>query len=262
MPRSSPPVDVDPPKPVSFRTEVYSAGTAFPSRREPWGELHYSLSGVAEFTIEGARYLSPPQYGIWIPVGTEHHARSGQEVRYVSIYLDAKLCTAMPDKPCTLELDPLIKAILAHFAARGVNAPKTHQDKRLADVLVDQIQVAPRRDTYLPLSEDALLSPVLAALQDDPGDRRGLAEWAHAMGTTERTLSRRCQRELGMSFNEWRQRLKLVAALSMLEADQPIHRIAQRLGYGTSSAFIAMFHQLTGESPAQMRKIGGTKLQE
>jgi AraC-like DNA-binding protein len=58
-----------------------------------------------------------------------------------------------------------------------------------------------------------------------------------------------------MSFNDWRQRLKLVAALSMLDADQPVHRIAQSLGYGTTSSFIAMFHQLAGESPAQMRKV-------
>jgi AraC-like DNA-binding protein len=73
------------------------------------------------------------------------------------------------------------------------------------------------------------------------------------MKTTERTLSRRCQDHLGMSFNEWRQRLKLVAALALLEAGVPVKDVSQQLGYGSASAFIAMFRRLTGTSPTQMR---------
>jgi methylphosphotriester-DNA--protein-cysteine methyltransferase len=44
-------------------------------------------------------------------------------------------------------------------------------------------------------------------------------------GTTERTLSRRSRDELGMSFNEWRQRQKLVAALALLDAGQPVQQV-------------------------------------
>jgi len=112
------------------------------------------------------------------------------------------------------------------------------------------------RGDDLPASDDALLGPVLAALQADPGDRRSLAEWARVIGTTERTLSRRCRHALGMSFNDWRQRLKLLTALSLLEAGHPIQSIAYRLGYSTASAFIAMFRQLTGMSPTALRRRG------
>jgi AraC-like DNA-binding protein len=147
----------------------------------------------------------------------------------------------------------LLKAILADFAARDITMPETTEDLRLAQVLVDQIRSAPRCESYLPFSDDPLLGPVLSALQADPGDRHSQAEWARRMGTTERTLSRRCQDDLGLSFNEWRQRLKLVAALSLIEAGEPVHRIASQLGYSNASAFIAMFRRLTGTSPTQMR---------
>jgi AraC-like DNA-binding protein len=90
--------------------------------------------------------------------------------------------------------------------------------------------LAPRSESYLPLSDNVLLGPVLKALQADPGDRQSLAEWARRMKTTERTLSRRCHDDLGISFNEWRQRLKLVAALALIEAGQPVQRIATQLG--------------------------------
>ncbi len=246
----------EPPRPVSFRTEAYKAGTLFPPKRQDWGELNYALVGVVEFNVEGVRYLSPPHYAIWLPPDTLHDAWNQHDIRYVTVYVERALCAGLPDAPSTLSISPLLKAVLADFAARDVTIPETTEDLRLAQVLVDQIRLAPRFDSYLPLSGDALLGPVLRALQADPGDRRSLAEWARRVKTTERTLSRRCQDELGISFNEWRQRMKLVAALAMLDAGRPVQDIARQLGYSNTSAFIAMFHRLTGTSPAQMRSQG------
>ena len=253
MPDRLPRIEGDPPRPVSFRTENYRAGTVFPRKSQPWGELNYALIGVAEFDIQGVRYLSPPHYAIWLPPDTMHGAHNQHDLRYVTIYVERALCADLPDEPSTLSISPLLKAILADFAARDITAPETSEDLRLAQVLVDQIRLAPRCESYLPLSDDPLLGPVLSALQADPGDRHSLAEWARRMGTTERTLSRRCQDDLGLSFNEWRQRLKLVAALALIEAGEPVHRIAAQLGYSNASAFIAMFRRLTGTSPTQMR---------
>jgi len=253
MPDRLPRIEGDPPNPVSFRTENYGAGTVFPRKSQPWGEFNYALAGVCEFDIQGVPYLSPPHYAIWLPPDTMHGARNQHDLRYVTVYVERALCADLPDKPTTLSISPLLKAILADFAARDITVPDTAEDLRLAQVLVDQIRLAPGCENYLPFSDDPLLGPVLSALQADPGDRHSLSEWARRMGTTERTLSRRCQDDLGLSFNEWRQRSKLVAALSMIEAGEPVQRIASRLGYSNASAFIAMFRRLTGTSPTQMR---------
>ncbi len=74
-------------------------------------------------------------------------------------------------------------------------------------VLIDQLRLSPRQQTYLPSSDDKFLAPVLEALEHRPADNTSLAAWAARVYTTERTLSRRCQHDLGMSFSEWRQRL-------------------------------------------------------
>ncbi len=253
MPLNAPRLDGEPPRPVSFRTESYAGGTVFAAKRQDWGELNYALVGVAELTIEGVRYLSPPHYAIWLPPDTLHEASNRHDIRYVTVYVARPLCVDLPRTPQTLSLSPLLKTILADFAQRGIGTPVSEEDLRLALVLVDQIRLAERCESYLPLSDDPLLGPVLAALREAPGDRRSLAEWAHNMKTTERTLSRRCHNDLGMTFAEWRQRLKLVAALAMLEAEMPVQRVARELGYGSASAFIAMFRRLTGSSPTQMR---------
>ena len=246
----------DPPDPLSFRTEDYPAGMVWPVVTLPWGKLNYAVRGLMQTTIGGVHYLSPPHYAIWNPPDVPHACQNRDAVRYVSIYVVRELCADLPAEPCTLNLSPLIKAILADFDARRVRVPKSDADLRLAQVLVDQIRLAPRHASYLPVSDDPVLRIVLEALQRDPGDRRSLAEWARITGTTERTLSRHCQRDLGMSFAEWRQRMKLVAALSRLEEGQPVRQVALSLGYGNASAFIAMFHRLTGTTPDQMRKDG------
>lgn len=238
------------PAPLSFRTESYRAGGIFEEKRQPWCKVGYAVTGVMEAQVEGQRFLCPPHYATWIPADALHACHNRENVKFVSIYIDRDLCGGMPEKACTLALSPLIKAILADFAGRRITVPETEADKRLALVLVDQLLNAPRRESFLPLSDDDLLQPVIDALQADPSNRRSLSEWARSLQTTEKTLSRRFQGQLGISFNEWRQRLKLVAALSLIEDGKSVQSIASALGYGSSSAFIAMFRRQTGLSPA------------
>ena len=101
---------------------------------------------------------------------------------------------------------------------------------------------------------EAVRRPVLRALQSDPADNRSLADWARVVHTTERTLVRRCQRDLGMGLVEWRQRLRIVKALPRLEAGDKVEAIAFDLGYASVSAFIAMFRRLMGVTPDAFRK--------
>jgi AraC-like DNA-binding protein len=242
------------PEPISFRIENFPAGTIFPSQEAPWGKVLYAVRGLAEFDIAGRPYLSPPAYAIWIPPKVEHRSRIHHDVRYASVYIGSDHCGGMPTAPCTLALNDLIKAAMNHFAERRIVQPRADEDYRLAMVLLDQLRLAPRHDSYLPTSADPTLNVLIAALQANPGDRRPLSEWARFVGTTERTLSRRWREVLGLSFNEWRQRLKLVIALSQLDAGRSVHEIATELGYNNTSAFISMFRKMTGTSPQQMRK--------
>lgn len=246
-------IDVgDVPRPLSFRTEGYQAGSVFCEKRQPWGKIGYAVRGIMEARVEGRRFLCPPHYATWIPAGALHSCHNRENVTFVSIYIERDLCGAMPDTACTLVLSALIRAILADFADRKITLPESEADIRLALVLMDQLSKAPRRESFLPVSGDDLLQPVIDALQANPSDRRSLAEWARCLGTTERTLSRRFHGQLGVPFNEWRQRLKLVASLSLMEDGKSVKSIAALLGYNSPSAFIAMFRRQTGTSPTHL----------
>lgn len=254
MDEAAPRIEGDPPDSVSLRTAAYAAGTRFPRKGQPWGELNYALSGVCEFVIAGRRYLSPPAYGLWIPPGVEHEAWNRHPIVYATFYVAAASCAGLPPEPRTLSVSPLLRTVVADFVQRGLTAPRSDADARLAQVIVDQIALAPGFDSYLPAVEDRLIAPIAEALRATPGARTSLAEWARQAGVSERTLSRRWRDAAGIGFEEWRQRLKLVTAVAMLDGGGRVREVAAALGYNDPSAFIAMFRRMAGSSPAAMAR--------
>ncbi len=120
----------EPPKPISVRTVDFAAGTTFPPQRQPWGKLLYALRGVAEFNIDGTRYLSPPNYAIWIPPHVLHQSQTLHGVRYAATYVREDLCVGLPKSPRTLALNALIKAIVADFSERAIDLPVSPEDRK------------------------------------------------------------------------------------------------------------------------------------
>ncbi|EGJ12503.1 AraC family transcriptional regulator [Rubrivivax benzoatilyticus] len=239
--------------PVWFRAARVPADAGYPAHRHDGGELVYAFSGVLEIEIAGALYLAPPQYALWLPPGVEHRALNRREAHHASVYVAAALCATMPGEAAAITVDPLLRALLAHLDRHPPAEPPTEAEARLLQVLVDRLVAAPRSGSYLPVSRDPLLAPVLQALQADPADERSVAELAAAVGTTERTLARRCQRELGMPLAAWRQRLRVLRALALLDDGRKVEAIALDLGYASASAFIAMFRRLMGTTPDDYR---------
>jgi len=242
------------PYPLACRILHFTPRSRMRRHASPWAELNFAISGIMEIGIGGVSYLSPPQYAIWIPPHVEHCCQNQDEVHYACIDIPAAACAGLPEQPCTLEISPVMRAILADFERRAVTYPDTPEDRRMAQIVIDQARQARAYASYLPSTGDPLLAPILAALQRHPGDKRGAAHWAASAGVTERTLLRRCQQHLGMSFNEWRQRLRVVSALGLLDAGRSVQSVAHELGYSTPSAFIAMFQRLTGTSPDSARR--------
>lgn len=242
------------PAPVYFRHDEFGADTRSALHRHAWGQLNYTAHGVMHLEVAGQHFLSPPQYAVWVPPDTEHGCYNPQAIVYRSVYLDRSLCAALPQQPCSLMISDILKAILADFARRDLRVAEGERDQRLVQVLLDQLLLAPTQACYLPFAHSEGLRQVLDALGAEPGDNRPLADWAAKVHVSERTLARQFLRELGISFGEWRLRLRFLRAIEALEAGQPIQAIAFDLGYSSASAFIAMFQRQARCTPEQYRR--------
>ncbi|CNH79274.1 AraC family transcriptional regulator [Yersinia frederiksenii] len=242
------------PQNLSFRCEIYNANTEFLPHSHTYGQLICVKSGVLAMNIGGQRFLAPPEFSVWVPAGVEHSSYNRKPMHFRAIDIALAFCNGLPASACLLNVSPIFNAIVEDCFARGLLMPESEQDMRLAHVLIDQFNQSPVQRTYLPTSQDKLLSPVLMALERCPADNTSLALWAKRVYTTERTLSRRCQQELGMAFSEWRQRLRFLHAISLLEQGKTVQSVALDVGYSSASAFIAMFQQISGTTPERYRR--------
>ncbi|MEC5341028.1 helix-turn-helix transcriptional regulator [Brenneria populi] len=242
-----------PPFGVFFHNEQVSADTEYLPHSHSWGHLIYVTSGVMVLNIQGKRFWAPPEFAIWVPLGMTHSCYNRRQAAFNTINLTDRLCKELPDFPCLLEVGPIFKAIVDDFLARNMLVPQGKTALRLCRVMLDQMRAAPRRCNYLPETDDKLLAPILRQLEQCPGDNRTLAQWAQQVYSTERTLSRRCQSELGMSFSEWRQRLRFLRALALLRQGMTVQAVALDVGYNSSSALIAMFQKIAGCTPERYR---------
>ncbi|WP_236904015.1 AraC family transcriptional regulator [Comamonas serinivorans] len=237
-----------------FRHEEFGAEAYAQTHSHSWGHLNYASHGTLNMHCGDDDVVAPPQYGIWVPPHMPHSCRLRHAVVYRAFYVAPPLCARLPHSLAVLRIGPIIKTLLADFAARGVQQPRTPEDERMARVMLDQLIASPCRPHYLPAAQHPALVQLLEGLQERPDDHRSAAELAAGIHMTERTLARHCQRELGMSLGEWRLRLRYLQAVDRLEAGRSVQDIAFDLGYSTASAFIAMFQRVAGMPPDQFRR--------
>jgi AraC-like DNA-binding protein/quercetin dioxygenase-like cupin family protein len=242
-----------PPSQLYFRHEDFEPGSCTPPHTHAWGQLNFVSEGLMQLEVAGQRFLSPSHYAVWIPPHVQHSSYNAHATTYRSVYVSLAFSKRLPADPCTLTLSPILRTILADFAARDVKEPSTIQDQRLARVVMDQLQAAQVHEAYLPYATSDELRMILDILQDNPGDNRSIIQLAAHAKTTARTVERRSQLELGMTLGEWRQRLRFLRAIDALEKGHTVQQIAFDLGYSTPSAFIVMFRRMGGVNPNQYR---------
>ncbi|MAM11287.1 MAG: hypothetical protein CML23_12660 [Rhizobiaceae bacterium] len=67
------------------------------------------------------------------------------------------------------------------------------------------------------------------------------------------------KRETGLSFSEWRNRLRLMEAVNHLSHGKSSVEIAGLLGYRSASAFVAAFGRGFGVPPQSYLKVGSAE---
>ncbi|WP_281251632.1 AraC family transcriptional regulator [Oceanospirillum sanctuarii] len=242
------------PEPILYLERTMPSDTIYPSHRHPWGEFVYSFSGVLELKGEGQVFRVPSSYALWLPPETEHHGLNRHESFHCSLYIEKSLSRKLPQQPCALIMTPLIREMLNHLKSRPPVSPYSEAESRFIQVIFDLLTQAASTGSYLPHSTDPLLIRLLTIFEENPAIHSSLKELAEQLGTTERTLARKAQRDLGISLAEWRQRLRVVRAMPKLEDGEKVESIALELGYSTSSAFIAMFKKMMGVTPDEYRR--------
>ena len=243
---------VDPGRPVLILSEERQGAEQVSRHFHLRGQLLFGIRGVMKLTTESGTWLVPPAQAAWIPPGIPHEVEMTQPVSLRSIYIDPEHAETLPGNCCVLRVDTLLRELIIEAASIGNDYLPETPEARLMTVIVDRLQRIERFPFHLPFSTEPRLRRIIDALVADPADTSTLSAWASRVGASERTLGRLFIRHLGLSFGRWRRRLRLLAAMDRLGSGASVTEVAFELGYGSPSAFIAMFRQNLGESPTRL----------
>lgn len=240
------------PRHVVARVELLQAGSLTPWHRHDWWQLTYALSGVLALETATGSFMAPPQRAIWIPPGTEHKATNASPTEMRSLYIDVSLMGWAPPRCRVVSITPLARELIVATCALPTDYDEQGAAGRLVAVLIDQLANLPEVAFNLPMPQDARLARICAALQASPDDQRAMTEWGRLAGLSERSLARLFMQQTGLSFGDWRQRLRLLLALTALERGERVTHVALDSGYSSPSAFIAAFRRNFGMTPLEM----------
>ncbi|ROL72722.1 helix-turn-helix domain-containing protein [Pseudomonas vranovensis] len=217
----------------------------------PWGQLSYAIRGVLEVHTDQGFYLVPPQRAVWLPAHVPHRVSCADDTCLRSLYLEQAPASWSEPQCRVVAVKPLLRELIRSFSELPVEYDSEGPDGRLVQVLLDQLDNAEQQQLMLPLPLAPELRALCSHLQAQPDSPTGLADWARQAGVSEKTLSRRFQRETGLSFRLWRQRMRLLCALPALERGERVTDVALACGYESLSAFIAAFGRQFGLPPGE-----------
>ncbi|WP_417258143.1 AraC family transcriptional regulator [Celeribacter sp.] len=213
----------------------------------------FCFGGLMRVEVGDDRWFIPDRYGIWLPAGTWPTVEASGDIEFQAFQLHPKFGSriTMPSKPTVLRATPLMRGI-ARRLMRDEPLPQAQQ-RRLGWVALDEIARLERPDLHLPGSGEPRVAAVMARVMEAPREANSLSQLAQATGTSERTLSRLFLQETGMTWRDWRDRMRFVLALEGLQLGQNSSALAASLGYSSPSAFIAAFRRQSGMTPTEWR---------
>ena len=230
---------------------TYGDGHVLPSHRHDWGQLIFAMSGTMRVEAADALWLVPPGRALWAPPQVAHAIAMRGKVAMRTVYVPPSRAGALPAACTALEVDALLRELILHIVARGMLHEEAVADVRLADVFIDRLADAPRLVLHLPMPRDPRAAGLALRLCLAPADTRTLPALARTAKLSARTVQRVFAEETGMRFVEWRQRLRLIHAITALDMGASVTEAGAQAGYASTSAFIAAFKAQMGETPAR-----------
>jgi len=199
----------------------------------------------------GTLWLVPPTRALWAPAGVVHAIEMRGETAMRTIYVPAEHAGDLPAATHAIAVTPLLREVILHIVGLRLLRAEEPRHLHMAQVFLDLVAASESLPLFVPIPHDARAAAVARMLQADPSRDDGIDALARAAGASARTLQRVFRDETGMRFVEWRQRLRLLQAITFLEQGASVTAAGARAGYASTSAFVAAFRAQMGESPAR-----------
>src|SRR5579864_4377278 len=177
----------------------YPAAHVIPLHFHDRDQLVYASRGVMTVRTGDGTWVVPTHRAVWIPEAVPHTITMSGMVAMRTLYLKPRLARSLPRDCCVLNVPPLLKELILHACASGALRKRIAWQRRLIDVIIDQLKVIRTVPLQLPNLFDPRALRVADALMADPGNRQPLGQICKESGASGRTIERLFQDDTGMT---------------------------------------------------------------
>jgi AraC-like DNA-binding protein len=218
-------------------------------------QLLYAFDGAVEVEGRHGCYKVPRQFAVWIPAGAVHRTTI-QKIASGSVFLSPRLMPCAMDAPRVIAAPILLREMVMH----AMRWPLDRAEDAVSDAYFTCFArlcegwIAEDVKLLLPSSADARIAAAMAYTNTNIAAVT-LSDICRETHMSERTLRRQFQKVAGMSWEDYRQRLRISLALDALDGTpKRIGEIAAGLGYQNQAAFARAFRSATGVAPREYRQ--------
>jgi AraC-like DNA-binding protein len=234
-------------------TEQHVAGARIDRHRHDEHQLVYVSTGVLAVTTSAGRWVASAERAVWLPAGTWHEHRFYGDSAFHAIGFELRAAPLTGVHPAVISVSPFLRELLK--ACTDEELPPA-EVRRIRAVLRDQLRRTRQEPIMLPAARDPRLATACRLVGDDLARIWPLRALAAEAGAGERTLSRLFRTEFGMTYPQWRTRVRVFEAMVLLSGGTSVTETAHRCGWSTTSAFIDTFQRMMGRTPGAYRSAG------
>jgi AraC-like DNA-binding protein len=216
-------------------------------------QLMYAFEGGIEVDSARGTHLVPRQLAAWIPAGVAHRTRI-HRVRSGSVFFPGQMVGNAGDRVRTI----LVSTLMREMIRESMRWPCSESESPMGLAYFDAMAklcaewIERETDLVLPRSRDPRLTRALQFTTKKTNAT--LAAVCRHAGMSERSLRRYATLEVGMTWDDYRRRARLLRAISLLsDTDTSIGDIAAQCGFESPSAFARAFGVVMGEAPRDYR---------
>ena len=226
----------------------------------PWHyhDLHqvlYAFEDSVEVVTQHARYKVPHQFAAWIPAGFVHRTAI-HKVRSGSVFLGPAMIESPVDSVRVIPVSNLMREMIMHAMQWPMDGADddTRRSYFGCFAMLCRDWLASEVTLVLPSSDDPRINAITEFTRAHLAGAT-LQDVCNAIGMSPRSLRRHFQRAMGMSWEDYRQRLRIYTAIDDLDSStKPIGVLAADVGYTSQAAFAKAFRSIMGIGPAAYRR--------
>jgi AraC-like DNA-binding protein len=218
--------------------------------------LLYAMSGALVLEADGKRWSLPPARAALIAANHPILVSLPQKVTACSALFTPSFA---PNPPATLtvfDMSSLARELLLSLRKVTKDTSLDLYSTPLFHALTAEVwrlalQPSP---VAMPLPASETLKRALAITEQRLEQDLRFETLATEVATTTRSLARHFMSELGMTWSQMRQRLRLLKAIELMAEDElSLTQIAVSIGFASQSAFNDAFRKFVGKTPAAYR---------